>query len=43
MPLLLNKVTGEMNAIRGDGTGYLLGMYVEPPDEADFCRPASSH
>ena len=38
----LNKVTGEVNAMRDDGINYLMGMYIVPPDEAGFGRQAAS-
>ena len=39
---IVNKVTGECNAIRDDGINYLLGMYIMPPEAAGFGRPAAS-
>ena len=31
----LNKVTGEVNYIRDDGTNFLMGVWVIPKDEVD--------
>ena len=38
---VVNKLTGEMNAIRDDGINYLMGLYIMPPEEAGFARPAA--
>ncbi len=38
---VLNRVTGEMNMIRDDGINYIMGLYVMPPEEAGFGRPAA--
>ena len=35
-----NKFTGETNEVTDDGINYLMGMYIVPPDEAGFGRPA---
>ena len=40
---VVNKLTGEVNAVRDDGTNYLMGMYIIPKAEmqaAGFARPA---
>ena len=42
---IVNKMTGECNAVRDDGTNYLMGMYVIPKTdmhEAGFGRPVVS-
>lgn len=39
---VLNKITGEKNAIRDDGVNYLMSMYVVPPEAAGFGRPAQN-
>ena len=39
---IMNKLTGEVNMVKDDGTNYLLGMYVIPKAEmhaAGFTRP----
>ena len=35
-----NKFTGETNEVTDDGINYLMGMYIVPPDDAGFGRPA---
>ena len=36
-----NKFTGETNEVTDDGINYLMGMYIIPPDDAGFGRPAN--
>ena len=36
---IVNKVTGEMTAVRDDGINYLLGLYIAPLQESGFARP----
>ena len=36
-----NKFTGETNEVTDDGINYLMGMYIIPPDDASFGRPAN--
>ena len=41
---IMNKMTGEVNMVKDDGTNYLLGMYVIPKAEmqaAGFGRPVT--
>ena len=35
-----NKFTGETNEVTDDGINYVMGMYIVPPDDAGFGRPA---
>ena len=37
---VVNRVTGELTAVRDDGMNYFMGMYIVPKDEAGFWRPA---
>ena len=39
---VLNRVTGELSAVKDDGVNYLMGMYVIPRAEAGFTRPATN-
>ena len=35
-----NKFSGETNEVTDDGINYLMGMYIIPPDDPSFGRPA---
>ena len=35
-----NKFIGETNEVTDDGINYLMGMYIIPPDDPSFGRPA---
>ena len=39
---ILNRFSGEVNAVKDDGINYLMGMYIIPRAEAGFGRPAAS-
>ena len=36
---IVNKITGEMTAVRDDGMNYLLGLYIAPVQESGFALP----
>lgn len=33
--MIINKLTGEINRMRDDGTNYLQDLLVVPPDQLD--------
>ena len=39
--LIINKVTGEVNVMRDDGTNYLHDMIIIPPDEVEQVQKAT--
>ena len=39
---VINKITGEVSSVVGDGINYLMGMYIMSRRGAGFGRPATS-